>query len=50
MLDQAITEVIREDLGTLALQFTDGSTLRTYDSSEHYESYQVHHEGRIFAI
>ncbi len=50
LLDRAVIDVTTDKLGTLALSLDAESILRVYDSSEHYESYQIHHRERTFVV
>lgn len=50
LLDLVVTDVVPHRPGTLALHFADGSGIRAYDSSAHYESYQVRHGEAVFVV
>ncbi|MBO3100622.1 DUF6188 family protein [Cellulomonas fengjieae] len=47
-LDIAAADVFEP--GVLTVEFTDGSRLCAYDSSDHYESYQICIGGRLIVV
>jgi hypothetical protein len=50
LLGASVSKVQCEDNGTLCLQFNDGQTLKVYDTSKHYESYSIRHEGKEIIV
>jgi Family of unknown function (DUF6188) len=49
-ITQSVTQVEPNSDGTLVLAFGSGWSLKVYDSSEHYESYQIKHGAKLYVI
>jgi hypothetical protein len=49
-LGVVVTEAAVLEPGTLTLHWEDGSVLEVFDSSEHYESFQIHLGERLIVV
>ncbi|GAB0105873.1 hypothetical protein JMUB6875_48550 [Nocardia sp. JMUB6875] len=49
-IGHAVVNVEYETNGTLELTFSNGQLIRILDSSEHYESYQIHNSGSTIVV
>ncbi len=50
LLSDSITDVLGHQDGTLSLSFAQGGLVEIYDSSKHYESYQIQHGQDIHVV
>jgi hypothetical protein len=50
LLGQKVTEVRSETSGTLILDFGESAQIILYDSSPHYESYNILHGSKLYVI
>lgn len=50
LLSDVVTEALGSTDGTLRLAFSRGAIVEIYDSNEHYESYQIRHGSRTYAV
>ncbi|MCE9593014.1 MAG: DUF6188 family protein [Planctomycetes bacterium] len=49
LLSDSISDVVGLPEGTLRLSFARGGALEVFDSSQHYESYQIRH-GKVIHV
>ena len=50
LLGKCVVEATRLEPGTLVLSFDSGDVIEIYDSSEHYESYQIIHGDKWIVV
>jgi hypothetical protein len=49
-LSRAVADVEPQADGTLSLKFGGGGRLNFYDSSSHYESYQIQYQAKFYIV
>ena len=50
LLDVQIVDALVATPGTVTLRFATGTTIEIYDSSQHYESYQIYIGDRVIVV
>ena len=50
LLGSVVSEVQGDANGTLSLLFSNGDTLRVYDTSKQYESYTISYGGKVIIV
>jgi hypothetical protein len=50
LIERSVIRVASQPGGTLVLSFDNGWLLKIYDSSQHYESYQIRHGSEMFIV